>query len=82
MATPWSITHSPTPRYLLIHFESSVFSPDTFSVLNLYRSDDESVTCPVGTSKIPSHLNSSSPTYFRPVERFMPASTVETKHQD
>lgn len=35
MATDWSITHSPTPRYLLIHFVISLFSPATLSVLKL-----------------------------------------------
>ena len=35
IATDWSITHSPTPRYLSIHFDTSLFSPDALSVLNL-----------------------------------------------
>ena len=35
MATDWSITHSPTPRYLSTHFVISLLSPETFSVLKL-----------------------------------------------
>jgi hypothetical protein len=35
MATDWSITHSPTPRYLSTHFDTSLFSPATLSVLKL-----------------------------------------------
>ena len=35
MATDWSITHSPTPRYLSIQPETSLLSPDTRSVLSL-----------------------------------------------
>ena len=35
MATDWSITHSPTPRYLSTHFPTSLFSPATLSVLKL-----------------------------------------------
>ena len=35
MATDWSITHSPTPRYLSTHFDISLLSPATLSVLKL-----------------------------------------------
>jgi hypothetical protein len=35
MATDWSITHSPTPRYLSTHVDTSLFSPATLSVLKL-----------------------------------------------
>lgn len=34
-ATDWSMTHSPTPRYLSIHLFMSLFSPEAFSVLKL-----------------------------------------------
>lgn len=39
MATDWSITHSPTPRYLSIHLDTSLFSPATLSVLKLGLGD-------------------------------------------
>lgn len=42
MATDWSITHSPTPRYLSIHFCISLFSPTAFSVLKLGLGDPPS----------------------------------------
>lgn len=35
MATDWSITHSPMPRYLSTHLATSLFSPEIFSVLKL-----------------------------------------------
>lgn len=35
MATDWSMTHSPRPRYLLIHLLASLLSPATFSVLKV-----------------------------------------------
>lgn len=35
IATDWSITHSPTPRYLSTHFVISLLSPETLSVLKL-----------------------------------------------
>jgi hypothetical protein len=35
MATDWSITHSPTLRYLSTHLPTSLFSPEIFSDLKL-----------------------------------------------
>lgn len=35
IATDWSMTHSPMPRYLLSHLLASLLSPATFSVLKL-----------------------------------------------
>jgi hypothetical protein len=42
MATDWSITHSPTLRYLLTHLATSLFSPDILSVLKLGLGHPES----------------------------------------
>ena len=72
-ATDWSITHSPTPRYLLIHFDMSLFSPETSLVLRLFVGSQHpdlgyTVSCLVALVY----------THVRPVDRFMPAKKAET----
>jgi hypothetical protein len=42
MAMDWSITHSPTPRYLSTHFLISLFSEPNLSVLTLYLTGPQS----------------------------------------
>lgn len=71
MATDWSITHSPTPRYLSIHFETSLFSPATLSLLKLEAAVSPSLHHVV-------LARSKAKTYVRPVERFTPARKADT----
>ena len=83
MATDWSITHSPTPRYLSTHFVTSLLSPATFSVLKLGLDGSPDAGgngqlcgrrslcgARVGDRGICTHV--------RPVERFIPARNAET----
>lgn len=72
----WSMTHSPTPRYLSIHFVTSWLSP-TFSALKLGL-----YGFPAGTSRVSPLLSlgvvDEGDAHVRPVERFMPARKAET----
>ena len=90
MATDWSITHSPTPRYLLTHFEISLLSPATLSVLKLglESATVSSAACSVlrRARRLRCRLGDGGPTiggwlvtHVRPVERFMPARKAETE---
>jgi hypothetical protein len=88
MATDWSITHSPRPRYLPTHFDTSLFSPATLSVLKLglERASvsflDGCRLSGVGGMSIAeggeSVIGGSCGTHVRPVERFIPAKKAET----
>jgi hypothetical protein len=77
MATDWSMTHSPTPRYLSTHFVTSLFSPAILSVLKLHQSQLGSpleAAGPVGKVRGIAKVS----TYVKPVDRFIPARNAET----
>lgn len=92
MATDWSITHSPTPRYLSTHFDTSLFSPATLSVLKLGLDGSPSKGWAVSFTPfaccaappLPSKrcLDPRASTHVRPVDRFIPARNAETNRKN
>jgi hypothetical protein len=85
MATDWSITHSPTPRYLSTHFDTSLFSPATLSVLKLGLDGSPNAGATVssgvrGRCAVPrGRVGVGGFTHVKPVERFIPARNAETR---
>ena len=81
----WSITHSPTPRYLSIHLAISLFSPEALSVLKLGLGvpDGGGVRCSyVLGSRLRNHGGlTGRDTHVKPVERFIPARKAETEER-
>lgn len=77
----WSMTHSPTPRYLSTHFVTSWLSPETLSVLKLGlgRRLPSGNRAPLGSLFVLTRrVGEVVGTHVRPVERFMPARKAET----
>ena len=95
MATDWSMTHSPTLRYLVTHLVTSLSSLPTFSVLKLGLADPR-LGHPLALygsdvagaererewrrgEQKHRRVAIGGQTHVRPVERFMPARNAETK---